>query len=128
MSVALTTGATPVPFSVTGEPVTATLAAMVAVPGFAPGGATGEKTTGIVQVAPALRVAPQVPPDREYGPVNVTAMPVNVAVPVLFRVSVCEALVVPSTTLPKFSGPPVTLAIVWLEAPLGPFHLYDCRP
>lgn len=68
----------------------------------------------IVQVAPALSVAVQVPPGREYGPLNVTVMPVKLAAPVLCRVSVWEALVVPSATLPKDRGPPVTLATAGL--------------
>src|SRR6267154_224641 len=49
--VAATTGAAPVPLSATGEPVTLTLAVMVAVPVFAPV-VVGENVTLIVQVPP----------------------------------------------------------------------------
>ncbi len=100
------------PLSVTGEPVTVTLAVMVSVAGTAPT-AVGENTTLIVQVAPAFRVAPQVPPpaEREYrGDEKASVIPVPVAVPVLCSVRVCAALVVPVATLPKVNGPPVTLS------------------
>jgi len=114
-------GATPVPLSETGDPVTGTLAVMVAVPVAAPG-VVGENTTLIVQVAAAASVAVQVPPaapaGRENGAVTATAMAVAPAVPVLCRVSVPGVLVVPSVTLPNASGPPVTLstailAVAW---------------
>ncbi len=56
---------TPVPLSDTGEPATeALLPVMVNVP-FTRPDVVGENTTLMVQVAPAARVAPQVPPDRE---------------------------------------------------------------
>ena len=64
VSVAARTSATPVPLSATGEPVTATLAKMLSVPDTAPV-AVGVNTTLMVQVAPAARVAVQVPPDVE---------------------------------------------------------------
>lgn len=57
------TGAAPVPDNATGEPLTATLAVMVTVPVFAPVD-VGENVMVIVQVAPAFKVAMQVPPDR----------------------------------------------------------------
>ena len=60
--VALTTAATPVPLSATGEPVTGTLPVMVTVPFARPGGAVGENVTRMVQLAFAAKVAPQVPP------------------------------------------------------------------
>ena len=50
--------ANPVPVSATGEPVTETLAVMVAVPLAGPT-AVGAKATLIVQFAPAAKVAPQ---------------------------------------------------------------------
>jgi hypothetical protein len=59
--VALTTAATPVPVSVTGEPVIATLEVMVRVELTNPV-AVGENTTLMVQLAPAASVAPHVPP------------------------------------------------------------------
>ena len=50
----------------TGEPVMATLAVMVSVPLTKPGGAIGENTTVMVQVAVAtVRVPVQVPPTLE---------------------------------------------------------------
>ena len=81
-------GVVPVPLNPTGEPETATLAVIVAVPLAGAGGAVGEKTTLIVQVDVAARVAVQVPAPpcatvaRENGPVNATMMPVAFAVPV----------------------------------------------
>src|ERR1035441_2026392 len=62
-SVALITAATPVPLSDTGEPATATLAVIGSVAGTEPA-AVGLKTTVMVQVVPAAKVAPQVPPNR----------------------------------------------------------------
>ena len=67
--VALKVGATPVPLSVTGEPLTDTLAVMVAVPVFAPR-LDGEKVTLMVQAAPAAKVVPQVPPESPAGRAN----------------------------------------------------------
>jgi hypothetical protein len=60
---ALSTGATPVPLSPTGEPATVTFAVIVTVPVFEPV-VVGENVTVIVQEAPAAKVAPQVPPGR----------------------------------------------------------------
>ena len=65
--VALRTVATPVPVSDTGDPVTITLAVMVAVP-FADPSTVGENTTLMVQVDAAAKVAPQVPPVVEKEP------------------------------------------------------------
>src|ERR1700726_4075410 len=117
---AATTGATPVPVSATGEPLTATLAAMVAVPVFAPV-EVGENTMLIVQLTPAASVAVQVPPAPPVGrencvpgpPVSVattTLIPVAPAVPVLDSVRVCAALVPPAPTLPKATDVGVTLS------------------
>ena len=91
------------PESDTGEPVTATFAVMVTEPVFAPV-LVGENVTVIVQVVPAARVAPQVPPVRVnwFGVVGIlvvataTVMPVASAFPVLCSVKVCAALVVPT--------------------------------
>ena len=104
--------ATPVPLSETGEPATGTLAVMVAVP-FAAPGPVGENTTLMVQVDDAAKVAAQVPPAvaLENGAVTTTVIPVRAAPPVLCRVRVWEALVVPTTTFPNANGPPVTLPI-----------------
>jgi hypothetical protein len=57
---ALTTAATPVPVSVTGEPIIATFEVIVRVEDTNPI-AVGEKATVMVQLAPAARVAPHVP-------------------------------------------------------------------
>src|SRR5882672_2387987 len=92
-------GATPAPLNCTGEPTTVTLATKTAVPVAAPT-AVGVNTTLIVQFAPAASVVPQLgaPPGkvpvviRENEPVNVTPMPVSVALPVLCKVRFCEAL------------------------------------
>jgi hypothetical protein len=106
-------GVTLLPVRVTGEPETATLAVMVRLPLVVPVVAGAVNTTLIVQVAAAASVAPQVPPPpppgREKLVVNVRAMPVAPAVPVLCNVSVCAALVVPDPVL-KVNGPPVTLS------------------
>jgi hypothetical protein len=110
LTLALEVEAIPVPVRVTGEPVTATFAVMVAVPVAAPV-AVGENTTAMVQVAAGASVAVQVPPDWENGAVTTTAIPVRLAPPVLCSVRVCAALVVPVVWLPKANGPPVTLAI-----------------
>jgi hypothetical protein len=102
---------TPVPLRPTGEPVTATLPVMVAVPVAAPA-AVGENRTVMVQVPVAtVRVPVQVPPTLEKGAVTATVTPVKDAVPVLVRVKVCVALLVPVVTFPKARGPPVTLTI-----------------
>ena len=108
---ALTTGATPVPVRVTGEPVTATLAVIVAEP-VAGVVDVGVNVTVMVQVpATGVRVAVQVPPALANGAVTTTVMPVKLAVPVLCRVRVCGALVVPTATPVNVKGPPVTLAM-----------------
>ena len=57
---------TPVPLSVTGEPVTATLALIVRLP-FTRPVAVGENTTLIVQVLLAASVVPHVPPAAPAG-------------------------------------------------------------
>jgi hypothetical protein len=59
-------GATPVPVSETGEPVTPTLPVIVSV-AFTVLAAVGEKTTLMVQVAPKAKVAVQVPPAAPAG-------------------------------------------------------------
>lgn len=65
-SVALTTCATPVPLSDTGEPVAVTLPVTLTV-AFTRLVAVGENTTLIVHVEAAARVAPQVPPAVPAG-------------------------------------------------------------
>ena len=59
-------GGTPVPLRAIGEPVMATLAPTVSV-AFTNPLAVGENTTLMVQVAPAARVAPHVPPAVPAG-------------------------------------------------------------
>src|ERR1700722_16104507 len=110
-------GATPVPLSVTGEPVTVALPpVMVAVPDAGPA-VVGANTMLIVQVEPAARVAVQVlPVPCANGAVTATAAPVKSAPPVLCSVRVSAALVDPSATLPKASGPPVTLTMAMAGA------------
>src|SRR5271165_4134396 len=109
--VAALTSATPVPLSATGEPVTGTLAKMVSVPVTAPS-AVGVNTTLMVQVAPAAKVAVQVPPDREKtADEKARVIPVPAAVPVLCSVRVCAGVGKPMPALPKASGPPVTLSV-----------------
>ena len=70
--------------------------------------ADGVKVTLVVQLAPAARVAPQVvaPFVKLVALVPPIAMLVmfSVAPPVLVRVTVCAALVVPIVVLPKTSG------------------------
>src|ERR1700692_2799427 len=61
VKVAVFTARTPVPLRLTGEPAPATLPVIAAVPGAAPN-AVGENATVMVQVAPAAKVAPHVPP------------------------------------------------------------------
>lgn len=78
---------TPVPLRETGEPLTATLAVMVTLPATGPG-AAGENTMLIVQLPPAVNVVPQEPPERANGAVTETEIPVAVAPPLLYRVSV----------------------------------------
>lgn len=82
---------TPVPLSATGEPVTVTLAFIVAVPVNAVAD-VGANTILIVHVAPGAKVPPQVPlaapPGRENGAVTVSLMPVAAAPPVFDRVRV----------------------------------------
>jgi hypothetical protein len=119
---ALTTAATPVPLRPTGEPFTATFAVIVRV-WFTVPAAVGEKTTLMVQFEPAARVVPQVPPADPAGRAKVgdekaRAMPVAPALPEFWSVSVRDELVVPVTTLPKASGPPVTVS----TAEAGPLN------
>jgi len=60
-------GVTPVPLRAIGEPLMATLPPTVSVAFTNPPGAVGENTTLMVQVAPAARVAPHVPPAVPVG-------------------------------------------------------------
>src|SRR5579864_6776174 len=62
LRLAVTTGTIPVPDSETGDPATPTLAVMFTAPVVAPV-PVGSNTMLIVQVAPAARVVPHVPPD-----------------------------------------------------------------
>jgi hypothetical protein len=57
--------------------------------------AVGLKVTEIVQLAPALTVVPQVLV-WEKSPLGVMLEMVRVTVPVLARVTICAALVVPT--------------------------------
>jgi hypothetical protein len=110
----LTTGATPVPVRVTGEPATVTLPVIVAVP-VEVASAVGENTTLIMQMLAGAKVVPQFPPaangGREKGAVITTVIPVSVPAPVLCRMRVRATLVEPVPTFPNASGPPVTLAV-----------------
>ncbi len=101
-------GGTGVAVRLTGDPTMVLLAVKVnvpllctPVPGF---GAVN--TTPMVQDCVAASVAAQVPPAapaaRANPPVNVAVMPVS-ASPGLVRVTVCAALVVPCSTLPKLT-------------------------
>lgn len=89
-TVATKVAAEPVPLSGTGEPVTATLAAIVRVPANDPE-VVGAKTTLIVHVEAAFNVPPHVPPavpiGRENGAVAEIVMPVRLAVPTLCNTS-----------------------------------------
>jgi len=112
--VALMMGATPVPLSVTGEPVTATVDVRVSEPPARPF-AVGLNTTFMVQLAPAAKPAAKVaavhePPDWENSldPEMARVIAAEAAAPLLVNVSVFAALVVPVTTFPKANGPPVT--------------------
>ena len=91
LTVAVCVATTPVPERATGEPVTATLAVMVTFPVEATAVA-GEKTTLMVQVELAAKVAAQVPPavpvGLEKGAVTATVMPVAPTPPALDSVSV----------------------------------------
>jgi hypothetical protein len=110
---------TPLPLRLTGEPATGTLAVTVSVPFTAPA-AFGENTTLIVQEVSEARVPPQVPPDRvKRGDEKARVIPVRVDPPVLLRVSVWAALVVPIVTSPKDSGPPVMLATAGPALPVN---------
>jgi hypothetical protein len=134
VTVAVRTGAKPVPLSATGEPATATLARMVSVSLY-DCAAVGANVTLMVQVPPAAKVVPQLPPPA-VGRANtddekLRRMPVAPAVPVLCRVRVLVALVVPTATLPKFSGPPVTLSIAtgaWEPISTAPGSKYVSVP
>jgi len=66
VSVAAGAPATPVPVRATGDPVTATFAAIVAVPATAPS-AVGENATLIVQVLFGGKALPHVPPAVPAG-------------------------------------------------------------
>src|ERR1700687_2117717 len=116
--VALTTRATPVPERATGEPATMALAVMDSDPTY-DCAAVGVNATMIVQVPPAAKLVPQLPPDREKPAGKApTVMPVRGPIPVLCSVRVRVGLgVVPTTTLPKANGPPVTLATAGPPAP-----------
>ena len=116
----LSATATPVPPRITCEPLTAALPVIVSAPLKALS-ALGENTTLIVQVPAGAKAVPQVPARSPAARLkrgaavpfeaNASVMPVRAAVPVLCKVSVIGSrVVVLFATLPKFSGPPVTLA------------------
>ena len=60
------------------------------------------------------QVPPAVPVGLENGAVTATAMPVAPVPPVLLRVRVWAALVVPRTTLVKLSEVGLTATAIWL--------------
>ena len=67
--------------------------------------------TFTVQVAPALRVEPQVPPDAREKPEPETVAVPRVIVPTPVFVRVASAVVLlPAETLPKFTADSVALA------------------
>jgi hypothetical protein len=107
LTVAVRVTAVPVPVRETGEPVTVTLAEIVAVPIEATT-VFGEKTTLMVQVEPADRAAAQVPPavpvGLANGAVTATTMPVAFAPPVLESEMVCAALVLPASVFGNASA------------------------
>ena len=91
MTFAIATAATPVPVRDTGEPLTATLAVIVAVP-FAAPRLLGEDLTLIVQVVAASRrsaVPAGAPAGRENRAVTEPRSSQG-TVPVLCSVGVCE--------------------------------------
>ena len=105
-------GPMPVPVSVTGEPMTGTLAEILTLP-LNDAAVVGLNTILIVQLEPAASVATQVPPappaGRWNGAETVTVIPVAVAPPLFLRVSVRAALVVPTSWRPKARDVGVTL-------------------
>ena len=108
--VAVLIAATPVPLNATGDPTTGKLPLIVRLPVAAPV-AVGLNTTLMVQVAPLASVAAQVPPAvaRANCAVNTSGkVKVNAPPEVLLTMSCIDALVVPATTFPNASGPPVT--------------------
>ena len=119
--------AVPPPVSVTGEPVTGTLAVMVTLPLDGPA-AVGAEATLIVQLAPAGKVVPQLDAPggnvplvtRVNGPATLTPIPVAPAVPVLLSVRFWVALVVPVPTLPNARdvGATASIAVV-VPAPVN---------
>src|SRR4029077_7160841 len=78
---------TPFPLRATGEPLTPTLAVIVTLPATGPG-AVGENTMLIVQLPAAVNVVPHEPPERPNGADTETEIPVAVAPPLLYSVSV----------------------------------------
>jgi len=87
----------PVTVMVCGDPVA--LSVMTTVAEYEPV-AIGAKWPWMVQLAPMARLAPQVlAKSKEDAPAPVTAMLVMVSadVPVLVRVTLCEALLVPTS-------------------------------
>jgi hypothetical protein len=120
--------ASPVPVSVTAEPVTGTLAVMVTVPPAGPT-AVGANATLIVQFAPADKVVPQfgapagngvAVKTRVNGALTVMLIVVAPAVPELLSVRFWVALVVPVPTLPNARDVGATLSIaVVVPAPVN---------
>ena len=112
-------GGAPEPLSATGEPLTPTLAVIVAVPVNAVAD-VGVNTILIVQFAPGVKLPAQVPaaapPGRENGGVTATVMPVAAAPPVFARVRVRAALVLPTPVLGKLNEVGVTRSIATLDA------------
>jgi hypothetical protein len=104
--------ATPVPVSdeVCGEPDA--LSAMLSVAVAAPAD-VGVKTTEIVQFAPAASELPQLFVSANtlaFAPERVMPVIVKAALPVLVRVAVCAALLLPVVTEPKASVAGVNVA------------------
>jgi hypothetical protein len=96
-------GVIPVPVNATdcGEPVALSVMVIAAVTAPA---VVGAKCPWMVQFAPAARLEPQLFPNaNEAAPVPVTLilLMVRVALPVLVNVTLCDALVAPTSTLPN---------------------------
>ena len=107
----LTTGGIPVPLRPTGEPVTGTLAAMVTVPAAGP--AVGENVTVIVQFCSKAVVRQGASAGASSACERRRDSDRNAGQKCVARVVQCQkslVLVEPTATLPKLSGPPVTLA------------------
>jgi hypothetical protein len=113
---ALSVPATPVPASVTCCVPPVALSVTFSVPVTAPL-AVGQKTTLMLQLAPAATVLPQVLPAEKGLAVAIELM-VRVALPVLVSVTVCAELLLFTHSLLKFRlvGDRLTVGVA-VEAP-----------